>query len=165
MGAKREQGKQSGKRAVGCRREKIAVPGIALLIHQPLKYIHSSAHTRYADVYRRETEASYSDLYSISSSSAMGFWKQSRLGVQPGFTGEKKKGEGKKKERKKKGEFTVTLVRRRQSLARSEGERETRKQGKARESGEKKDRKRRERKRNGENVKRGTRKKNDTYDV
>lgn len=103
MGAKREQGKQSGKRAVGCRREKIAVPGIALLIHQPLKYIHSSAHTRYADVYRRETEASYSDLYSISSSSAMGFWKQSRLGVQPGFTGEKKKGEGKKKKEKRKG--------------------------------------------------------------
>lgn len=103
MGAKREQGKQSGKRAVGCRREKIAVPGIALLIHQPLKYIHSSAHTRYADVYRRETEASYSDLYSISSSSAMGFWKQSRLGVQPGFTGEKKEGEGKKKKEKRKG--------------------------------------------------------------
>lgn len=103
MGAKREQGKQSGKRAVGCRREKIAVPGIALLIHQPLKYIHSSAHTRYADVYRRETEASYSDLYSISSSSAMGFWKQSRLGVQPGFTGGKKEGEGKKKKEKRKG--------------------------------------------------------------
>lgn len=134
-GEKREQGKQSGKRAVGCRREKIAVPGIALLIHQPLKYIHSSAHTRYADVYRRETEASYSDLYSISSSSAMGFWKQSRLGVQPGFTGGKKEGEGKKKRKKKeKGEFTVTLVRRRQSLARSEGERERERDEKARES-------------------------------
>ena len=39
--------------SVGCRREKIAVPGIALLIQQPLKYIHSSTHTRYADVYGR----------------------------------------------------------------------------------------------------------------
>lgn len=61
---------------VGCRREKIAVPGIALLIQQPLKYIHSSAHTRGTRMYTGETEASYSDLYSISSSSAMGFWKQ-----------------------------------------------------------------------------------------
>ena len=78
------------------------MPGIALLIHQPLKYIHSSAHTRYADVYRRETEASYSDLYSISSLSAMGFWKQNRLSVQPGFTGEKKERGGRKKKEKRK---------------------------------------------------------------
>lgn len=40
--------------SVGCRREKIAVPGIALLIQQPLKYIHSSAHTPDTRMYTGE---------------------------------------------------------------------------------------------------------------
>lgn len=94
----------SGPSSVGCRREKIAVPGIALLIQQPLKYTHSSAHTRYADVYRRNRGLLLGSLFYLIVVSH-GVLETERPSVQPRFTKKKKT----KKEEKERG-FAVTSI-------------------------------------------------------
>lgn len=88
----------SGPSSVGCRREKIAVPGIALLIQQPLKYTHSSAHTRYADVYRRNRGLLLGSLFYLIVVSH-GVLETERPSVQPRFTKKKKNKKGRKGKR------------------------------------------------------------------